>query len=164
MAQVRDKCRVEGVFSLQTQGLNIVEASIEDLQQALTSGQISAVELAAKHLHRIAQYDRRGPILNAIPIVNTSVFEVAQTSDERRAAGKIISNLDGVPCTIKDSYKIKGMTVASGSHAFQHLVATDDAFTVAQIRKAGGVIMGRTNMPPMAAGKSDLELLQKYRH
>ncbi|TLD20090.1 amidase signature enzyme [Venturia nashicola] len=134
------------------QGLNIVEASIEDLQQALTSGQVSAVELAAKHLHRIAQYDRRGPILNAIPIVNESVFEAAQASDERRAAGKIKSDLDGVPCTIKDSYKIKGMTMASGSHAFQNLEATDDAFTVARIREAGGVIMGRTNMPPMAAG------------
>lgn len=125
---------------------------MEDLQQALTSGRISAVELAAKHLHRIAQYDRRGPVLNAIPVINTNVFEAAQASDDRRAAGNISSDLDGVPCTIKDSYKIKGMTVASGSHAFQNLIATDDAFTVAQIKKAGGIIMGRTNMPPMAAG------------
>lgn len=132
-----------------------MEASIADLQQALTLGHISAVELATKHLHRVAQYDRRGPILNAIPIINTNVFEAAQASDERRAAGSVSSDLDGVPCTIKDSYKIKGMTVASGSHAFQHLVATEDAFTVAQIRKAGGIILGRTNMPPMAAGKID---------
>lgn len=130
-----------------------MEASIEDLQHALTSGRVSAVELTAKHLHRIAQYDRRGPILNSIPIINEAVFEAAQASDERRSGGKINSNLDGVPCTIKDSYKIKGMTVASGSHAFQNLIATDDAFTVARIKNAGGIIMGRTNMPPMAAGK-----------
>lgn len=158
MAQVSNKCSIEVGFSPQSQGLNIVEASIEDLQQALTSGQVSAVELAAKHLHRIAQYDRRGSILNSIPIVNEGVFEAAQASDERRAAGKVSSDLDGVPCTIKDSYKIKGMTVASGSHAFQNLIATDDAFTVAQIKKAGGIIMGRTNMPPMAAGKSNLRV------
>lgn len=54
--------------------------------------------------------------------------------------------------TIKDSYKIKGMTLAAGSHAFQNLIATDDAFCVSRIKGGGGIIMGRTNMPPMAAG------------
>jgi amidase len=44
------------------------------------------------------------------------------------------------------------MTVASGSPAFRHLVANEDAFTVKMIREAGAVILGRTNMPPMAAG------------
>lgn len=53
---------------------------------------------------------------------------------------------------MKDSYKIQGMTVAAGSPAFQNLVANDDAFTVAKIKGAGAVILGRTNMPPMAAG------------
>lgn len=54
--------------------------------------------------------------------------------------------------TVKDSYKMKGMTLAAGSHAFQNLIATDDAFCVSRIKNGGGVIMGRTNMPPMAAG------------
>lgn len=54
--------------------------------------------------------------------------------------------------TIKDSYKIKGMTIAAGSPAFQGLIATDDAFVVSQIKNGGGIVMGRTNMPPMAAG------------
>jgi amidase len=45
-----------------------------------------------------------------------------------------------------------GMTVAAGSPAFENLVANEDAFTVAKIKEAGGVILGRTNMPPMAAG------------
>lgn len=45
-----------------------------------------------------------------------------------------------------------GMTVAAGSPAFEHLIANEDAFTVAKIKEAGGVILGRTNMPPMAAG------------
>lgn len=62
------------------------------------------------------------------------------------------SPLEGIPVTIKDSYKIKGMTLAAGSHAFQNLVATEDAFAVSQIKNAGGVILGKTNMPPMAAG------------
>lgn len=114
---------------------------------------MSSVELVAKHLHRIAQYDRRGPLLNSIPVINTNVFQDAQASDERRATtGGTRSPLEGIPVTIKDSYKIKGMTCAAGSHAFQDLIATDDAFAVSQIKKGGGIVMGRTNMPPMAAG------------
>ncbi|KXJ88409.1 amidase signature domain-containing protein [Microdochium bolleyi] len=134
------------------QSLSIVEATVSDLAEALEHGQTNSVELAVKHLLRIAKYDRRGTLLNAVPIINSHVFEAAQASDERRAQGKAVGLLDGIPCTIKDSYKIEGMTVASGSPAFQNLVADEDAFTVRRIREAGGVILGRTNMPPMAAG------------
>tara|TARA_R110002003_G_scaffold140_5_gene12790 strand:+ start:3515 stop:5599 length:2085 start_codon:yes stop_codon:yes gene_type:complete len=131
---------------------SIVEASISDLAAALTQGHINSVELTAKHLLRIAKYDRRWTNLNAVPIINEHAFDVAQASDDRRARGKTVNALDGIPCTIKDSYKIEGMTVASGSPAFQNLIANEDAFTVQKIKEAGAVILGRTNMPPMAAG------------
>lgn len=101
---------------------------------------------------RIAKYDRRSTNLNAVPIINENAFEIAQASDDRRSAGKALNGLDGIPCTIKDSYKIEGMTVASGSPAFKDLIANEDAFTVSKIKDAGAVILGRTNMPPMAAG------------
>jgi Asp-tRNA(Asn)/Glu-tRNA(Gln) amidotransferase A subunit family amidase len=48
----------------------------------------------------------------------------------------------------KNSYKVKGLTVAAGSPAFEDLIATDDAFAIGQLRKAGAIIMGLTNMPP----------------
>lgn len=118
----------------------------------MSNGHINSVELTAKHLIRVAKYDRRSTTLNAIPIIKEDAFEVAQASDDRRASGQPLDLLDGIPCTIKDSYKIQGMTVASGSPAFQNLIANEDAFTVNRIRKAGAVILGRTNMPPMAAG------------
>lgn len=118
----------------------------------MSQGHTNSVELTAKHLIRIAKYDRRGILLNSTPIINHEAFEAAQASDHRRAEGKSLNILDGIPCTIKDSYKIKGMTVASGSPAFKDLVANEDAFTVAKIKEAGAVILGKTNMPPMAAG------------
>ncbi|KAL6245291.1 hypothetical protein RBB50_008066 [Rhinocladiella similis] len=135
-----------------TKALSIVEATIAELASALSQGHVNSVELTAKHLLRIAKYDRRGTLLNAIPIINENVFEVAQASDQRRASGKTLGPLDGIPCTIKDSYKIHGMTVASGSPAFQNLIANEDAFTVKRLKEAGSVVLGRTNMPPMAAG------------
>ncbi|KAI1851698.1 hypothetical protein JX266_003160 [Neoarthrinium moseri] len=132
--------------------LSIVEASIEELQAALSSGALTSVELVARYLRRIGSYDCSGPTLNAIPIINPDVFAEAATSDEHRAARKPVRPLEGIPYTVKDSYKTKGMTIASGSPAFKDLVANEDAFTVAAIRAAGGVLIGRTNMPSMAYG------------
>jgi amidase len=134
------------------QKLSIVDATVADLESALSHGHTNSVELTAKHLLRIATYDRRSTLLNSIPLINEHVFEAAQASDSRRAAGTVRNPLDGIPCTIKDSYKIKGMPVAAGSPAFKKLIANEDAFTVALIKEAGAVILGRTNMPPMAAG------------
>ncbi|KAF6787911.1 amidase [Colletotrichum musicola] len=135
-------------------GLGIFEGTIQEIQEALSFGQINAVQLLAKHLHRVNQYDRRGPRLNAIPVINTDVFAHAQASDSYRASanGFIRSDLEGIPCTLKDSYMMIGLTVASGSPAFVNLTASSDAFTISQIRKAGGVVIGKTNMPPMANG------------
>lgn len=132
--------------------LSIVEATVASLASALSTNSTNSVEIVAKHLLRIAKYDRRSNLLNAIPIINTEAFEDAQASDQRRASGTPLNMLDGIPCTIKDSYKIKGMTIAAGSPAFKDLVANDDAFTVKKIKEAGSIILGRTNMPPMAAG------------
>ncbi|KAF4119482.1 Asp-tRNAAsn/Glu-tRNAGln amidotransferase A subunit or related amidase [Geosmithia morbida] len=132
--------------------LSIVEASIDDLKFALSSGSLTSVDLVARYLRRIARYDCRGPSLNAVPILNERVFDEAGKSDDRRAAGKPELDLEGIPFTVKDSYKVKGMTVASGSPAFENLVANDNAFTVSAIKNAGGIVLGRTNMPPMAYG------------
>ena len=131
---------------------NVVEKSIGELRSDLESGVITSVELVALYLDRIAFYDRHGITLNAVPILNPDLFRDARASDERRARGELLSPLDGIPYTAKNSYKAKGLTVASGSPAFADLVATDDAFTIAQLRKAGAVLIGLTNMPPMANG------------
>ncbi|KAH6961837.1 amidase signature domain-containing protein [Ilyonectria sp. MPI-CAGE-AT-0026] len=135
-------------------GLSIVEATIEELQRALSSGQINSVQLLAKHLHRVAQFDRRGPRLNAIPVINLSVFEDAQASDDFRASsnGSIRSLLEGIPFTVKDSYMLGGLPVAAGSPAFENLTASHDAFTVSQLRSHGALALGKTTMPPMANG------------
>lgn len=130
----------------------VVEKSLHDLRHALDSGETTSVELVAEYMNRIAFYDRHGITLNAVPVLNPDMFREAREADERRARGEILSPLDGIPYTAKDSYKVKGLTVASGSPAFADLVATDDAFTISQLRSAGAICLGLTNMPPMANG------------
>jgi amidase len=132
--------------------LNIVEASIAELRAALEAGVVTSVELVAASLNRIAYYDRHGIQLNAVPVLDPEMFRNAAESDRRRAEGKLLGPLDGIPYTAKDSYKARGLSVASGSPAFEWLVATDDAFTIARLRAAGAILIGLTNMPPMANG------------
>ncbi|MGX9145717.1 amidase [Mesorhizobium sp. 128a] len=132
--------------------LHLVEASIADLRSALESDTVTSVELVGAYLRRIARYDRHGIALNAVPVLNPQMFDEAAASDLRRAKGTTLGPLDGIPYTAKDSYKVRGMTVAAGSPAFEHLVANEDAFTIAQLRAGGAVLIGLTNIPPMANG------------
>ncbi|MEN9408184.1 MAG: hypothetical protein RL216_158, partial [Pseudomonadota bacterium] len=132
--------------------MNIVEATLADLRAALDDGRVTSVALTAAYLNRIAADDRHGARLNAVPVLNPSMFTDALASDLRRARGESLGPLDGIPYTAKDSYKVKGLTVASGSPAFADLIATDDAFAIARLRAAGAVLVGLTNMPPMANG------------
>lgn len=90
--------------------------------------------------------------MSSIPIFNPEAFNEASASDARRAAGLAPRPLEGIPYLVKDNIKVKGMTVAAGSAAFEQLVATDDAACVEILRAAGAIVLGRTNMPAMANG------------
>ena len=129
--------------------IEVTEVSIAHLRAALESGQTTSVELVQAYLARIDAYD---PALNAVVVRNPQALAEAQAADARRAQGATLGPLDGIPYTAKDSYLVKGLTAASGSPAFAHLVAHRDAFTIERLRGAGAICLGKTNMPPMANG------------
>ncbi|MGN0147248.1 MAG: amidase [Arthrobacter koreensis] len=131
---------------------DVVEAGIAELRDALESGKTTSEELVTAYLARIEAYDRSGPRLNSVIVENPGVFEEARASDARRARGETLGPLDGIPYTAKNSFKVRGLTVAAGSPAFADLVAQQDAFTIGRLRDAGAVLIGLTNMPPMANG------------
>ena len=130
--------------------MNPLETSLRSLQDALTSGATTSAALVQGCLARIELVDRT--LLHSIPILNPQALQEAQESDCRRAQGISLGPLDGIPFTVKDSYRVAGMTCAAGSPAFAALTATQDAFVVEQLRAEGAVLIGRTNMPPMADG------------
>lgn len=135
-----------------TEALTVVEADIDRLRSALDAGDVTSVELVARYLNRIAAYDRSGIRLHSVPVLDPRAFSHARESDRRRARGETIGPLDGIPFTAKDSYRVEGLPVASGSPAFRDLIAGDDAFAIERLRAAGAVFLGLTTMPPMAAG------------
>jgi len=131
---------------------DVVEAPIAELRRALEAGETTSAELVTAYLARIDAYDAAGPRLNAVVVRNPDAPAEARASDERRARGETLGPLDGIPYTAKDSYLAHGLTAAAGSPAFEHLVAQRDAFTIERLRAAGAILLGLTNMPPMANG------------
>ena len=131
---------------------DVVEAGIADLRRALESGETTSAELVDAYLARIDAYDTAGPRLNAVIVRNPDAREEARAADARRARGETLGPLDGIPYTAKDSYLARGLTAAAGSPAFEHLVAQRDAFTIERLRAGGAILLGLTNMPPMANG------------
>lgn len=133
---------------------DVFEATIAQLSTALAEGRTTAVELLEASLARVDAYDAADTptALNAIVVRNTSARTEAEASDARRARGDALGPLDGIPYTVKDNYLVEGLTAAAGSPAFERLVARRDAFAVERMRAAGAVLVGLTNMPPMANG------------
>jgi amidase len=132
--------------------LDLWEAGVLGFAAALDAGRVTATELTHRCLTRIAAYDRQGTRLNAVPQLNPDVLAEARAADERRLRGERIGPLDGLPYLVKASYAVAGQPVTSGSPAFRDLIAREDAFVVERLRAAGAVLIGITNMPPMAAG------------
>ena len=133
---------------------DVTEVGIAALRHALTTGQTTAEKLVEAYFARMDAYDtpESQTALNAVVVRNPDALREAKASDQRRAAGQLLSPLDGIPYTAKDSYLVKGLTAASGSPAFKDLVAQKDAFTIERLRAAGAICLGKTNMPPMANG------------
>ena len=130
----------------------VAEAGIAELRAAMADGRVTSEGLVEAYLRRIEAYDRNGPALNAVIVINPDAMAQARASDQRRSRGELLGPLDGIPYTAKDSYLVKGLTAAAGSHAFENLIAQRDAFAIERLRGGGAVLIGLTNMPAMANG------------
>lgn len=131
------------------------EATIDQLQQKMTSGELSSKTLTQLYLKRIAAIDKKGPALNAVIELNPDALKIAEDLDAERKAGKVRGPLHGIPVMVKDNINTgdKMMTTA-GSLALEGHHASQDAFIVAQLRKAGAVLIGKTNLSEWANFRS----------
>jgi len=123
-------------------------ASALDAARAIRSGQVSAVELTARMLDRIQQHNGK---LNAIVALAPDAVERARTADEARARRDWWGPFHGVPCTIKDTFEVAGVTTTAGSPTLRSHVPARDAAVAARLRGAGMIILGKTNVPLFAA-------------
>jgi amidase len=129
------------------------ELTIDDLQQALQSGKYSSRSLTEKYLARIQDIDKAGPRINSVIEVNPEALEIAEALDrERKDKDKGPRGpLHGIPILIKDNIDTGDrMNTTAGSLALLGSTPPKDAFVAAQLRKAGAVILGKTNLSEWA--------------
>ena len=125
--------------------------TISELQKKMHSGELTARQLAVLYLERIDSVDKNGPHLNSVIEVNPDALQVADTLDTERKAGKVRGALHGIPILIKDNIDTHdGMQTTAGSLALEGNYAAKDAFIVKQLRKAGALILGKTNLSEWA--------------
>jgi amidase len=120
-------------------------ASAHELATAIRTRAVSSREVIEAHLARIAAVN---PALNALTVVLAEeALAAAAAADAAQAAGKALPPLHGVPFTVKENIDVAGTATTQGVVAFAGLVPEADAPAIAQLRAAGGIPVGRTNMP-----------------
>ena len=127
------------------------EIAIDSLQKAFESGQYSSRSVTEKYLARIQQIDKAGPMLHSVIEVNPDAMKIAEGLDAERKSKGARGPLHGVPILIKDNIDTGDrMNTTAGSLALLGSRAPRDAFVAAQLRKAGAVILGKTNLSEWA--------------
>jgi amidase len=115
-----------------------------ELSQALAAKKVSAVELAQDAIARIERHDGK---INAICVRDFArALEAARAADAALARGEK-KPLLGLPLTVKESYNIAGLPTTWGFPLQKDFVPPEDALSISRVKAAGGVILGKTNVP-----------------
>ncbi len=133
-------------------GLDVVELDIAGIHRGLQDGEFTCTELVEAYLARIEAYDRQGPALHAIVMVNPEAVARAREADERLAAAGFSPErpLECVPMIVKDNYDTADLPTTAGSASLQDSLPPDDAFQVRKIREAGAIVLAKSNMAEFA--------------
>jgi aspartyl-tRNA(Asn)/glutamyl-tRNA(Gln) amidotransferase subunit A len=118
---------------------------VRELGLRMRAGTLSAVELLDHYLGRI---ETLNPRLNAfIDLDETGARQAARDADDRAKRGASLGPLDGIPIAIKDNILVKGQRAVWGTRLFEQHVPDHDEVPVDLLRRAGAVLVGKTNVP-----------------
>ncbi|KAL8709204.1 MAG: hypothetical protein Q9225_007489 [Loekoesia sp. 1 TL-2023] len=146
-------------------GVSIEEATIDKLQSYLSDGKLTSVQLTTCYMQRVFQVERyikkfghqsqlsayQSPVLQ----LNPDALKIAKEADSERAAVLVRGPLHGIPFLVKDNIASKDrLETTAGSLALQGSVVPRDAFVVAQLRKAGAVLLGKATLSEWADARS----------
>ena len=130
--------------------------SIAQLQKQMDAGSLSSHQLADEFLQRTAQIDQSGPMLRAVIQSNPDALSLASTLDKERPTAGKHGPLYGIPVLLKDNIDTGDhMLTTAGSLALVGAPAPSDAGLVERLRKAGALILGKTNLSEWANFRSN---------
>ncbi|HIN35277.1 MAG TPA: Asp-tRNA(Asn)/Glu-tRNA(Gln) amidotransferase GatCAB subunit A [Dehalococcoidia bacterium] len=122
--------------------------SAGDLSRLIQSKEVSPVEATEAYLDRIASLDHR--FNSYLTVMREQALADAQQAEEDIASGQHKGPMHGVPVAVKDQFWSKGVRSTGGSRILADFVPGEDATVIANLRKAGAVVLGKTNMTEFA--------------
>jgi len=123
---------------------DIIFSDATGLAELIRTKAISPVEVVQQHLDRIEAVN---PSINAIVTVADDAMAAAKVAEAAILRGDEVGPLHGVPFTVKDSIDTAGVLTQRGSPIFKGRLPDADATSVARMKKAGGILLGKTNLP-----------------
>jgi aspartyl-tRNA(Asn)/glutamyl-tRNA(Gln) amidotransferase subunit A len=122
----------------------IIFSDATKLAQLIRTKEVSPVEVVQAHLDRVTAVN---PKINAIVTLADGALKAAKTAEAAVLAGEHLGPLHGVPFTVKDSIDTADVSTQRGSPIFKRRVPDADATSVARMKKAGGILLAKTNLP-----------------
>ena len=136
------------------------EATVDSIHAAFRNGTLTCAALVKGYLDRIAAYDRQGPALRALINLNPDALAAAARLDAQYQKNPgLLGPLHGIPVLLKDNYHTADMPTTAASIAMKDWQPAADAFTVAKMREAGALILGKTSLTEFARGGMSLSSL-----
>ena len=133
--------------------INLNEMTVGEMQSKMKSGELSSRKLVETYLERIKEID---PKINSVIEINPDALNIADEMDKERKIGKLRGTMHGIPVLIKDNIDTadKMKTTAGSLALLDAPTPKNDAFIVQNLRKAGAVIIGKTNLSEWANFRS----------
>ena len=128
----------------------VEETTIAQIHAAMKAGRLTCKALVDMYLRRVYAYDKNGPGINAMVLMNPDVQKQAEDLDRRFAQSGLTGPLHCVPAIVKDNFETIGMQSAAGSLSLKGFVSNKDAFQVKRIKEAGAILLGKSNMAEFA--------------
>ena len=128
----------------------IEETTIAAIHAAMKAGTLTCRALVDSYLRRIDRLDKIGPALNAIVVVNPTAPAEADALDLRFKQGGLTGAMHCIPAIVKDNFETVGLQSAAGSLSLRGFVSSRDAFQVARLKRAGAIVLAKSNMAEFA--------------
>ncbi|OCF55494.1 hypothetical protein L486_06978 [Kwoniella mangroviensis CBS 10435] len=142
--------------------LDLLQTSIREIQELLSDGRLTSVQLVETCLGKIERDNYQGLNLKAViqSAPRQSALEIAFQLDEERSKGRIRSELHGIPILVKENIATDlglGMRTTAGSLGLKDSIVRKDAFVIERLRKAGAIVIAKTNLNELAGWKGILK-------
>ncbi|HEX9702571.1 MAG TPA: amidase, partial [Rhodospirillales bacterium] len=132
---------------------DLTRLSIAEIGRGLAAKEFSGVELAGAHVAAMETHRGLNAFITETPEI---ALDRARESDARRAKGNALGPMDGVPIAVKDLFCTEGVLTTAASRILDGFTPTYESTVTAKLRRAGAVMLGKTNLDEFAMGSSNM--------